>query len=123
MQPYELSATQAARLIASNQLSCEELARSCLARIDEREALIRAWSFIDRDLVLRNARELDKSTARGRLHGLPIGVKDVINTFDMPTGHNSPMYIGHRVGKDAACVAVARSLGAQILGKTETAEF
>ncbi|MFA7679001.1 MAG: amidase [Pigmentiphaga sp.] len=123
MQPYELSAAQAARLIASKKLSCEELARSCLARIDEREALIRAWSFIDRDQVLRNARELDKNPPRGRLHGLPVGVKDVINTFDMPTGHNSPIYIGHRVGKDAACIAVARSQGAQILGKTETAEF
>lgn len=123
MQPYELSAAQAARLIASKKLSCEELARSCLARIDEREALIRAWSFIDRDQVLRNARELDKNPPRGRLHGLPVGVKDVINTFDMPTGHNSPIYVGHRVGKDAACIAVARSQGAQILGKTETAEF
>lgn len=123
MQPYELTATQASRLIAEGQLSCEELARSCLARISEREPTLRAWAYVDPDQVVRNARELDKSPPHGVLYGLTWGVKDVINTFDMPTGHNSPIYKGHFAGKDAACVAIARHCGAQIVGKTETFEF
>lgn len=123
MQAYELTATQAAELIAAKELSCEELARSCLARIEEREPVLRAWSYIDPDLVLRNARELDKLPHKGQMHGLTWGVKDVFNTFDMPTAYNSPMYVGHWMAKDAACVAIARSHGGLILGKNETAEF
>lgn len=123
MQPYELSATEAAGLIAAGELSCEELARSTLMRIQECESAIRAWSYVNADEVVRNARELDKGMPRGALHGLTLGVKDMIDTFDMPTSHNSPIYYGHRPSKDAASVAIVRQRGAQILGKTETAEF
>ena len=123
MQPYELTAAQAARLIAARELSCEELARSTLERIAQRDPLIRAWSYVDPDQVLRNARELDKVPPRSPLHGLTLGVKDMIDTADMPTSHNSPLYYGHRPGKDAACVAVARASGALVVGKTDTVEF
>jgi len=75
------------------------------------------------DLVLRNARELDKTAPRSALHGLTFGVKDVIDTFDMPTQHNSPIYANHRPGQDAACVAVVRHSGALVVGKTDTVEF
>ena len=123
MQPYQLTAAEAATLIGERKLSCEELTRSCLARIERREPQIRAWLHLDPDLAIRNARELDKRPAKTRLHGLPFGVKDVIDTFDMPTTQNSPIYQNCQVGRDAACVAVVRSSGALILGKTDTVEF
>lgn len=123
MQPYELTATEASALIAARKLSCEELARSTLARIEEREPIVRAWSYYDKDQAIRNARELDKTPPTSPLHGLTFGVKDVIDTMDMPTQHNSPIYFNHRPGKDAACVAVVRHSGALIVGKTDTVEF
>jgi Asp-tRNA(Asn)/Glu-tRNA(Gln) amidotransferase A subunit family amidase len=123
MEPYELTATQASRMISARTLACEELARSTLARIQARDPAVRAWSWLDPDLVLRNARELDKRSPAGPLHGLTFGVKDVIDTADMPTQHNSPLYAGHRPGQDAACVAVVRHRGALLVGKTDTVEF
>ncbi|VCU68506.1 Glutamyl-tRNA(Gln) amidotransferase subunit A [Pigmentiphaga humi] len=123
MEPYELDATQAAQLIAARQLSCEELARSTLAHVARREPQVKAWAHIDPAQVVRNARELDTGQGGSALHGSTWGVKDVIDTRDMPTSQNSAIYLGHRPSKDAACVAVARHSGALILGKTETAEF
>ncbi len=123
MQPYQLTASQAASLIAARTLSCEELARSCLARIAAREPVVRAWLHLDPERAIRNARELDKRPARTALHGLPFGVKDVIDTIDMPTTQNSPIYPDAMIGRDAACVAVVRHSGALILGKTDTVEF
>ena len=123
MEPCKLTATQAAARIREGKLTCEELARSCLERIQSRDALVRAWLHVDAELVLRQARELDKSPPRGVLHGLPIGVKDVIDTADLPTTQNSPIYPNLRVGRDAACVAIARGRGALVLGKTDTVEF
>ncbi|ARP97185.1 amidase [Bordetella genomosp. 13] len=123
MQPYELTATEAAALIAARKLSCEELARSTLARIEERDPVVRAWSYVDRDMVIRKARELDKTPPASPLHGLTFGVKDVIQTVDMPTQQNSALYVDHQSGQDAACVAVVRHSGALIVGKTDTVEF
>jgi Asp-tRNA(Asn)/Glu-tRNA(Gln) amidotransferase A subunit family amidase len=122
-EPARMTATHAAALIATKQMSCEELARSCLARIAARDATVKAWLFLDPDHVIRRARELDKLAPKGPLHGLPIGVKDIIDTADYPTTHNSPIYDGVRVGRDAACVGVVRGNGALILGKTDTVEF
>jgi Asp-tRNA(Asn)/Glu-tRNA(Gln) amidotransferase A subunit family amidase len=122
-EPCQLTATEAAALIRSKRLSCEELVRSCLARIAARDADVRAWLWLDPDHVIRRARELDKLPPRGLLHGLPFGVKDIIDTADYPTTQNSPIYDGARVGRDAACVAVVRGAGALILGKTDTVEF
>jgi Asp-tRNA(Asn)/Glu-tRNA(Gln) amidotransferase A subunit family amidase len=123
MEAYELTAAEASKLIAEKKLSCEELARSTLARIEAREPLVKAWSYVDRDMVIRNARELDKTPAKSPLHGLTFGVKDVIETADMPTQQNSPLYFTHQSGQDAACVAVVRHSGALIVGKTDTVEF
>jgi Asp-tRNA(Asn)/Glu-tRNA(Gln) amidotransferase A subunit family amidase len=127
MQPCQLTASEAARLIAAKKLSVEELARSCLQRIAARDPAVHAWLFVDTDLVIRNARELDKlAVAHGPktpLHGLPWGVKDIIDTFDMPTTQNSPIYPNVRTNRDAACVGIVRSSGALILGKTDTVEF
>lgn len=123
MEPYELTATEASALIAARKLSCEELARSTLDRIRARDADVRAWSWFDEDMIVRNARELDKRLPRSPLHGLTFGVKDVIDTVDMPTQHNSPIHVDHRPGQDAACVAVVRHSGSLIVGKTDTVEF
>jgi len=73
--------------------------------------------------VLAQARELDAGPVRGPLHGLPVGVKDIIDTADMPTCYGAAAYAGHRPAMDAACVALARAAGALILGKTVTTEF
>lgn len=123
MQPYELSASEASRLIAARELSCEELARSTLAHVAARDPIVKAWAFVDEDRVIRRARELDKTTPTSPLHGLTFGIKDVIQTADMPTQQNSPLYSGHQSGQDAACVAVVRHCGSQLIGKTETVEF
>ena len=89
-------------------------ARACLARIAAREADVRAWSYVDPDAVIRQARELDKLPSRWPLQGIPVGVKDIYNTAAMPTQHNSPIYIGHRPNADAATVGTLRAAGASI---------
>ncbi|WP_431283064.1 amidase [Humitalea sp. 24SJ18S-53] len=109
--------------IASGKTCAEAVVRACLARIEAREPLLKAWAWIDGPAALTQARDLDKQRARRPLHGLPIGVKDVVNTRDMPTQHNSPHYTGSRPGLDAACIEVLREAGALIIGKTETVEF
>ena len=123
MEPCFLTASEASAQMLGSALSAEDLVRSCLERIAGREPVVRAWIYIDPDQAIRTARELDKMPRRSPLHGLPIGVKDVIDTADMPTTQNSPIYWGMQVGRDAACVAVARHSGALILGKTDTVEF
>jgi len=118
-----LSAREIVRRVASGDLTVEAVAKSCIAQIEAREPTLQAWSFFDPDLVLRLARALDKAATKGPLHGLPIGIKDVFDTADMPTEMGSPIYQGHRPAIDAASVAQARQAGALILGKTVTAEF
>jgi Asp-tRNA(Asn)/Glu-tRNA(Gln) amidotransferase A subunit family amidase len=121
--PAQFSASTAAALIRARKISCEELVRACLVRIAARDAVVKAWLSLDADYVIRRARELDKQPPTGPLHGLPFGVKDVIDTAVYPTTQNSAIYDGLKVGRDAACVAVARGSGALILGKTDTVEF
>ena len=117
------SASTIAGMIAAGETSSEAVVRDCLARIAERDSLIEAWAFIDQDQALVQARQCDRSTPAGALHGVPIAVKDIIDTYDMPTEMGSPIYAGHRPFADAACVAIVRNAGAVILGKTVTAEF
>jgi amidase len=94
-----------------------------LDRIDARESGVNAWSFVNSEQILEQARALDRQVERGPLHGVPIGVKDIIETFDMPTEMGSPIYRGYRSKSDASCVALFRGAGALILGKTTTCEF
>ena len=122
-QLNQLSATEAARRLAAREITAEQMAHACLARIEEREAAVGAWIHIDPDAVLAQARQLDAGPVRGPLHGLPLGVKDLIDTADLPTAYGSPVYAGHRPRADAACVALARAAGALVLGKTVTTEF
>jgi Asp-tRNA(Asn)/Glu-tRNA(Gln) amidotransferase A subunit family amidase len=120
---HRLTAAEASARLQAGTVTSERLARACLDRIAAREPEILAWSYVDPDAVLRQARELDKLPRRGPLHGVPIGLKDIFDTADMPTQHNSPIYAGHRPGQDAACVGTLRAAGALILGKTDTTEF
>ena len=120
----ELSLTAAAASIAAGEITSERLVRDCLDRIEARDGVIRAWAFLDPDLALAQARACDRAPDRiGPLHGVPVGIKDIIETADMPTRMGSPIYEGHRTPNDAACVALMRHAGAVILGKTVTAEF
>jgi amidase len=118
-----LSATAMARQLATREITAASLLRDCLERIAEREPAVHAWTFIDGDAAMERARMLDSQAAAGLLHGLPIAVKDLIDTVDMPTCYGSPIYANHRPAADAACVALARAAGAVVLGKTVTTEF
>jgi Asp-tRNA(Asn)/Glu-tRNA(Gln) amidotransferase A subunit family amidase len=118
-----LTAAQASRQIEAGELSCEAYARAFLERIDAIDPQVRAFTWVDRPSVLMAARERDREPRRGPLHGIPFAVKDVIDTVDAPTQHNSPIYQGHQSAQDANCVAVLRARGGVMLGKTDTLEF
>ena len=119
----ELSAAEAARRIEAGDITVEALAAACLERIAARDEEVRAWAFVDRSRALAQARALDRMPRRGRLHGVPFGIKDIIDTESLPTEYGSPIYRGHRPRADAACVALLRRAGCLILGKTVTTEF
>jgi Asp-tRNA(Asn)/Glu-tRNA(Gln) amidotransferase A subunit family amidase len=119
----ELTAVDALAAIAAGQVTAEALTRACLARAAERESVVHAFAFLDPERALAEARARDRVRAKGPLHGLPFGVKDIIDTHDMPTAYGSPIHAGHRPSADAACVALAREAGAVMLGKTVTTEF
>jgi Asp-tRNA(Asn)/Glu-tRNA(Gln) amidotransferase A subunit family amidase len=119
----ELSAGEAAAAIAARKITSQELVRACLDRIAAREDEVGAWTHLDRDRAMAQARARDNETPRGALHGVPVGIKDIIDTADMPTTYGSPIYAGHRPGADAACVAMINRAGGIALGKTVTTEF
>jgi Asp-tRNA(Asn)/Glu-tRNA(Gln) amidotransferase A subunit family amidase len=118
-----LGAAAAAKAIAAGEIRSETLVADCLARIEARDGDLHAWAFLDPDLALGQARARDDEEPRGVLHGVPVGIKDVIDTFDMPTEYGSPLYKGNRPAEDTATVAALRAAGAVILGKTVTTEF
>ena len=118
-----LSATAAARKLATREITAVALLEDCLDRIAAREPTVHAWTFLDTDAAMRRARELDAQGSAGLLHGLPIAVKDLFDTCDMPSSYGSPIYANHRPAADAACVALARAAGAIVVGKTVTTEF
>ena len=118
-----LSATDAARRLATREITAQALLADCVERIREREPTVHAWTFLDLDKAMQCARRLDSQPASGLLHGLPIAVKDLFDTFDMPTCYGSPIYAGHEPASDAASVALARAAGAIVVGKTVTTEF
>jgi Asp-tRNA(Asn)/Glu-tRNA(Gln) amidotransferase A subunit family amidase len=118
-----LSATEALRQIAAGRITSEQLVRACLDRIAAREAELSAWAHCDPDAAIAQARVADSTGARGVLGGVPVAFKDVIDTADMPSQYNSPIYRGHRPRADAACVALVRNAGGIVLGKTATTEF
>jgi Asp-tRNA(Asn)/Glu-tRNA(Gln) amidotransferase A subunit family amidase len=120
---HALSAVEGARRIEARELGAEALAGACLERIAEREPAVHAWAFLNAGQALAEARELDRAPRRSRLHGVPFGVKDIIDTASLPTEYGSPIYRGHRPRADAACIALLRRAGCLVLGKTVTTEF
>jgi len=118
-----LSACDAAAQLAQRTLRAQDLVQACLDRIDARESDVHAWEYLNRVEALARAKQLDTGVHQGLLHGLPIGVKDLLATVDMPTTYGSRVYANYQPGFDAACVAVARQQGAVVLGKTVSTEF
>ena len=122
-----LTATQAAEEIARGAISSEDITRACLDRIELTEPVVGAFAHLDPELALAQARESDAWRRSGRpigpLHGVPVAVKDVIDTADWPTECGSPLLAGRRPRADATAVWKLREAGAVIVGKTVTAEF
>ncbi len=123
----QLGIHAAAEGIAAGRFSSEELVRACLERIDKFDADIEAWAYLDPEHALAQARDADDQHRRGRehgpLHGVPLGIKDIFDTKDMPTEDGTVLHAGRTPGYDAACVASLRSAGAVLMGKTVTAEL
>ncbi|MGH7066833.1 MAG: amidase [Acetobacteraceae bacterium] len=117
--PSRLTATVATRLIREGKLRPEALTEACLDRIAGREEKVRAFAWFDAAAARRNA----AAAHPGPLSGLPLGVKDVLDTADMPSEYGSPIWCGWRPRADAASVAWARAAGAVVIGKTVTTEF
>ena len=119
-----LTTAEAAARIAVDEITSEALVADCLARIEARNGQLGAWRFVDPEQALAQARSRDAAgKSSGPLHGVPVGVKDVLDTFDMPTEYGSVIYQDHRPTADSACVAALRAAGAVVLGKTATTEF
>ncbi len=118
-----LPVRELAARMARRELSAEAVVRTFIERIEAVEPDILAWQHFDPAQALEQARMRDAGPATGSLHGVPVGVKDLMDTFDMPTTYGSPIYAGHRPVMDAACVAAARAAGAVVMGKTVTTEF
>jgi len=119
----DFGACELAQKIREHEITSEALVRECLDRIGDREQEVHAWQYINREAALHQARICDSSPVKGSLHGVPVGIKDLIDTSDMPTGYGSSIYAGHRPALDAECVTLLREAGAVILGKTVTTEF
>jgi Asp-tRNA(Asn)/Glu-tRNA(Gln) amidotransferase A subunit family amidase len=119
-----LTAIEASAKLAAGEISSEALVTDCLARIAARDPEIGAWAYLDPDYALKQARERDAAPSRlSSLHGVPVGIKDILDTYDMPTEYGSAIHKSHRPEHDSACVKVLRDAGAVILGKTATTEF
>lgn len=121
-------ATQIVTAIRARQVTAEQVARRCLDAIAEREPTLRAWAYLDERSVLEQARERDRQQAEdhtsvGLLHGVPIGVKDIIDVAGMPTGNGADIPVDGPATTDAVAVARLRAEGAVIVGKTVTTEF
>lgn len=108
---------------AAGTLTAVAAVEACLARVDAVDAQVEAWAFLDRELVLRQARALDAQPVRGPLHGVAVGVKDIIDTADMPTENGTVLHAGRRPQRDATVVTRLREAGAVIFGKTVTTEL
>jgi Asp-tRNA(Asn)/Glu-tRNA(Gln) amidotransferase A subunit family amidase len=125
--PASLTACAAAEAMQRRELSSEELVMACLERIAAREEQVRAWAWIDPDHALGEARAADQARRSGRgvgpLCGLPVGIKDIIETADMPTENGSPICKGRQTLRDAHSVAALRAAGAVVMGKTVTTEY
>lgn len=124
---WQLTALEAADRIRRGAIRSQDLVAACIARISETDDAIGAWSHFDADQALDQARAMDDLRQRGRplgaLHGVPVGVKDIFDTADMPTERGTPIHAGRRPDMDCTVVGKLREAGAVIMGKTVTTEF
>ena len=122
-----LSAEEALRAIQDGEITSQELVQDCLDRIGEHDETIGAWVHVDPDYALQQAADADErrqgGDSLGPLHGIPVGIKDIIDTADLPTESGTPLHAGRTPGGDAAVVEKLREAGAVILGKTVTTEL
>lgn len=133
MQKFEpgmanlLTACEARELIDQGLLTSQELVAACFARIDEVEDTVGAWIHLDKSLALEQARQADEFRGRGLpvglLHGLPIAIKDIIDTRDYATERGTVLHEGRKPATDATLVSLLKEAGAIILGKTVTTEL
>ena len=98
-----LTAGEAARRIAAGDITSEALVRDCLARIAARDGDVHAWAWLDADHAIRQAKQRDNEASKGPLHGVPVGIKDILDTADMPTAHGSTIYQGDWPGRPTVC--------------------
>ena len=123
----DLGAAEAARRIRDGEITSEDLVGACLARIEETDEPIQAWTYLNPDHALEQARQADAARqagpGQGPLHGVPVAVKDIFDTRDMPTENGSPLDAGRTPLRDATVVSLLREAGAVIMGKTVTTEF
>jgi len=121
-----VSAVDAGRALRDGAMSAEQLLQACLARVREAEGDVQAWQFLDPEHALAQARVRDRDRSEGRpcgpLHGVPVGIKDIFDTADMPTEDGTVLHAGRTPARDAAVVAMLRAAGAVIMGKTVTTE-
>src|SRR5438045_479858 len=122
----QLSASEAASRMGRGLLSAEELVGACLERIRQVEPTVQAWQFLDEEHALAQARAADERKRSGQsvgaLNGIPVGIKDIIDTADMPTENGTVLHKGRTPREDAAVVSKLRAAGAVIMGKTVTTE-
>ncbi|MGH6619099.1 MAG: amidase, partial [Alphaproteobacteria bacterium] len=122
---FTVEAAEAA--IREGRITSEEMVEACLSRVDEVDSRVEAWAFLDRDHALAQARRADRARQEGeplgRLHGIPVGIKDIFDTADMPTEDGTVLHAGRQPTVDSMAVALLREAGAVIMGKTVTTEL
>ena len=127
MNLFEMSAAEAAAAIQSGETTSEELVQACLGHIATLEDSVGAWAHLDPEYALQQARDADlqrrSGMSVGPLHGVPVGVKDIFDTSDMPTEDGTVLHAGRTPAYDATAVALLREAGAVIMGKTVTTEL
>jgi aspartyl-tRNA(Asn)/glutamyl-tRNA(Gln) amidotransferase subunit A len=125
--PNELTAAQAAHAVAKRSITATELAEACLNRIESLDARLKAWVYVDPEAVLAEARAADQAVSSGRplgpLHGVPVGLKDIYYTANIPTRAGSEVYKDFVPEFDATSVTLLKRAGALMLGKAVTTEF
>ncbi len=120
---YRYTVTELAGQVASGTVSHSQILDSQLARIAAREPHLHAWAWHDPEYVRQQLKALTDAQLRQPLAGVTVGIKDIIDTADMPTAYGSEAYAGHRPTTDASVIATLKAAGAILMGKTVTTEF
>jgi Asp-tRNA(Asn)/Glu-tRNA(Gln) amidotransferase A subunit family amidase len=121
--PEQMTAAEVVAAVKAGDLTVADVAEAIIDRYSARNTKVEAFAYFDVDQIRTDANELDAASEKGPLHGVPVGLKDVINTKDMPTEHHNARYAASRPGIDASCVDTLRAAGALFVGKTVTTEF